>query len=80
VIWLDKEHLVPLATEFYDRKNDLLKVASYRDYRAIGRYQRAGLVRMENRQTGRASELRAGNRQLGVTLDALRFKSQALGQ
>jgi hypothetical protein len=35
---------------------------------------------VENRQTRRVSELRAGARQLGVTIDANRFNSQALGQ
>lgn len=78
LLWLDKEHLVPAMQEFYDRKNELLKVAYYRDYHAFGRYQRTSLIRMENRQTRRASELRAGNRQLGVTLDPQRFRSQAL--
>jgi outer membrane lipoprotein-sorting protein len=80
LIWLDKERLVPLAVQFYDRKDDLLKVAAYRDYRAFGPYQRAGLVRMENRQTKRVSELRAGARELGITPDARRFRSETLGQ
>lgn len=80
LVWLDKTRLVPLMTEFYDRKNDLLKLALYSDYRTFGGYHRADLVRMENRQTRRASELRIGTRQLNVTLDARRFRSQTLGQ
>jgi hypothetical protein len=35
---------------------------------------------MENRQTRRVSELRAGERQLGIAIDAERFRSQGLGQ
>ena len=46
LLWLDKERLVPAMMEFYDRKNELLKVAYYRDYRPFGRYQRAALARM----------------------------------
>jgi hypothetical protein len=80
LVWLDKEHLAPVKVEYYDRKNDLLKVAYYRDNRTFGAYQRHDLVRMENRQTKKISELRAGSRQLGVTLDASRFRSQALDQ
>lgn len=80
VVRLDRERLVPLSIEFYDRKNELLKVAFYRDYAAFGSYHRAGLIRMENRQTRRASELRASGRELGLTLDRNRFRSQALGQ
>ena len=80
LLWLDKEHLAPVKIEYYDRKNDLLKVASYRDTRAFGAHQRPELVRMENRQTKKVSELRAGSRQLGVALDASRFRSQALDQ
>ena len=80
IVWLDAAHLGPLAIEFYDRRNQLLKVATYKGYDLFGRYHRAGLVHMENRQTRRASELKAGERQLGVPLDARRFSNQALGQ
>ena len=79
-LWLDKERMVPIMVEFYDRKNELLKVATYRDYLTFGRYHRAALVRMENRQTRRISELKTQGRQLGIKLDALRFRSQALGR
>jgi hypothetical protein len=78
LVWLDKQHVAPVKMEYYDRKNDLLKVAYYREDRTVGGYQRYDLVRMENRQTKRVSELRAGNRQLGLALDASRFRSQAL--
>jgi hypothetical protein len=78
--FLDQKRLVPLKIEFYDRKNELLKVAFYRDYATFGSYHRAALIRMENRQTRRVSELKAESRQLGLALDAQRFRSQALGQ
>ncbi len=80
LVWLDREHLVPLKVEYYDRKNELLKVAHYRDYRASGSYRRAQRVRMENRQTKKASELQAVKRELGLTLDASRFRSQVLSR
>ncbi len=80
MVWLNKETLMPVTVEYYDRKNDLLKVGFYRGDRVIGKHHRNDLLRMENRQTRRVSELRAGARQLGVTIDANRFNSQALGQ
>jgi hypothetical protein len=80
VVWLSKETLMPVTIEYYDRKNDLLKVASYRDDRMFGKHHRHELLRMENRQTKRVSELRAGARQVELTIDAHRFNSQALGQ
>jgi Outer membrane lipoprotein-sorting protein len=80
IVWLNKDTLMPVNVEYYDRKNDLLKVAAYRGDRLFGAYHRNDLVRMENRQTRRMSELRAGARELGVTIDAQRLNSQALGQ
>ena len=80
LVWLDKEYLVPLRVEYFDRKNDLLKVAFYEDYRLTGAFRRAHRVRIENRQTRKASELVAVSRELGVTLDRSRFRSQILGR
>jgi hypothetical protein len=80
VVRLDKQTLTPVTIEYFDRKNDLLKVAIYREARQIGKHHRHQLIRMENRQTRRVSELRAGERQLGIAIDAERFRSQGLGQ
>lgn len=80
VVALSKKTLMPIAIEYYDRRNDLLKVASYRDELMVGKFHRHQLLRMENLQTRRVSELRAGTRQIGIALDAQRFRSQALGQ
>jgi hypothetical protein len=79
-VWLHREHRVPLKIEYYDRRNDLLKVAVYLDYQPLGGYRRAQRVRMENRQTKKASELQATSRELGVELDPARFRSQLLGR
>jgi len=46
----------------------------------FGKHHRHDLLRMENRQTRRVSELRASARQLEVKIDANRFNRQALGQ
>jgi hypothetical protein len=80
VVSLSKQTLMPERIEYYDRKNDLLKVAVYREAIVVGKHHRHQLVRMENRQTKRVSELRAGTRQLGIAIDAQRFNSQGLGQ
>ena len=80
VVALSTDALSAVTIEYYDRKNDLLKVARYREEHIVGKYHRHQLLRMENLQTRRVSELRAGPRQIGIALDARRFRSQALGQ
>jgi hypothetical protein len=80
LVWLHQEHRVPLKVEYYDRRNDLLKVALYLDYQPLEGYRRAQRVRMENRQTKKTSELQATSRELGVELDPNRFRSQLLGR
>jgi hypothetical protein len=80
VVAISKATLGPVTIEYYDRKNDLLKVAFYREDTVHGKYHRHQLLRMENRQTRRVSELRAGPRQFGIVIDAQRFNSQGLGQ
>jgi hypothetical protein len=79
LVWLDQQRLVPLKVEFYDRKDELLKVAVYEGYAAYGKQFRAKQIRMDNRQTKKASVLTATARSLGEKLEPARFQSQALG-
>ena len=58
IVALDTTYLSPVKLESYDRRNELLKVALYRNPRMFGSYRRHDLLRMENRQTGKVSELR----------------------
>ena len=50
--WIDKERLVSLKTEFYDRKNSLLKTLQASDYQLYkDKLWRPGKLEMINEQT-----------------------------
>ncbi len=56
--WIDKQMYQPLKTEFYDRKNTLLKTLTYSDYNQyLGRYWRPGRMDMNNHVTGKSTTL-----------------------
>ena len=58
ILWLDKERYVPLKTEFYDRKNSLLKTLTYHDYKQyLDKHWRPDETRMINHQTGKSTSL-----------------------
>jgi len=57
-IWIDKKEYIPLKTEFYDRKNSLLKTlifAGYNQY--LGKFWRANSMTMVNHQNGKSTIL-----------------------
>lgn len=78
IVWMDKEYLNALKIEYYDRKNELLKVAAFEGYAKVGKYWRWKVIRMENLQTKKKSVLTWENRQLGVTLPPQTFDSARL--
>ena len=58
VTWLDKQTYRTLKTEFYDRKNALLKTLSVGPYRLyLGKYWRPDKMSMVNHQTGKETDL-----------------------
>lgn len=58
IVWIDKERYIILKTEYYDRKNSLLKTLSNNKYqRYLKKYWRAGEMLMLNHQTGKSTEL-----------------------
>ncbi|MFV2060977.1 MAG: outer membrane lipoprotein-sorting protein [Gammaproteobacteria bacterium] len=58
VVWIDKKRYIPLKVEYYDRKNDLLKTLSFKEYKQyLGKYWRAHNQLMENHQTGKTTVL-----------------------
>lgn len=78
VVWMDKEFMNPVKIEYYDRKNELLKVAVFEAYKKIGKHWRFGTIRMDNVQTKKKSVLTWENRQLGVKLPPESFDSARL--
>lgn len=56
--WVDKERYQTLKTEFYDRKNTLLKTLIYTQYKLyLNRYWRASRMDMSNHVTGKSTSL-----------------------
>ena len=79
VVWIDNEILRVLKTEFYDRKDALLKTLTMGDYRQYAdRFWRAGVMRMQNRQTGKSTEIQWSDYRFGTGLSERDFDRNAL--
>ena len=79
VVWIDSEIMQIVRTEFYDRKNALLKTLEIGDYRRYAdRFWRAGVMRMENNQTGKSTEIRWSDYEFGTGLGDRDFNKNAL--
>ncbi|KXI27988.1 hypothetical protein AX660_18985 [Paraglaciecola hydrolytica] len=58
ITWVDKEHYRALKVEYYDRKNSLLKILTTHNHQLyLDKYWRPMEMRMENRQTGKGTDL-----------------------
>ena len=79
VVWIDSEIMQIVGIEFYDRKNALLKTLTMGDYRRYAdRFWRAGVMRMENNQTGKSTEIRWSGYEFGTGLGDRDFNKNAL--
>lgn len=80
LMWIDHEYLQPLKIEYYDRKGELLKTATFSDFEKLGKYYRAKKLVMVNHQTKKESHLTWAARKLGESIKAKDFESDALGE
>ena len=78
IVWMDKEYNNPIRIEYYDRKEELLKIAAFGDFKAYGSYWRANRIEMENVQTQKKSVLTWQNRELGKSYSEDQFASDYL--
>lgn len=79
VSWIDAENYVALKTEFYDRKNSLLKTLTISDYQQyLGKHWRPGKMEMINEQTGKKTILVWENYKFQSGLSEKDFTSAAL--
>lgn len=79
ITWIDKERYIPLKTDFYDRKNTLLKtleVSGYKQY--LDKHWRAGTMQMNNHQTGKSTTLTFKDYQFKTGLSDKDFKKNVL--
>ena len=78
VVWVDKEYHNPVRIDYYDRKGELLKTASFRDYRKLDKFWRVHEIEMNNHQTKKSSIITWSTRDLGKDFDEYEFESQSL--
>jgi len=58
IVWIDKERYIPLKTDYYDRKDSLLKTLENKGYQQyLGQYWRADEMLMVNHQNGKSTVL-----------------------
>ncbi len=58
IVWVDKQRYIPIKIDYYDRKNDLLKTLTYKNYQQyLGQFWRAAEMAMQNHQTGKSTVL-----------------------
>lgn len=78
VMWFSDAHGLPLRIEYFDRKNELLKVANFSGYAEVSGLTRVGRVDLENVQTRKTSSLVWQERKLKTSFDEHLFDSSAI--
>ena len=79
VVWIDSEIWRVVKTEYYDRKDALLKTLTMEDYgQYLDRYWRAGAMHMVNHQTGKSTEIQWSDYRFGTGLRERDFDRNAL--
>ena len=79
ISWVDKAEYRVMKTEFYDRKDALLKTMDFVDYREYpGSYWRADRFEVVNHQTGKSTTLIWSNYDFETELDEKDFNQNAL--
>jgi outer membrane lipoprotein-sorting protein len=62
VAWIDEEMYMPLKIDFYDRKQQLLKTLTPKDYKQyLGKYYRASSMTMDNHVSHKSTTLEWSN-------------------
>lgn len=79
VIWYDHEYKSPVKTEFFDRRNELMKVAEISGYKKYNdRWWQPQKIKMSNVQTKNQSMLIWSQRKLQLSIPSDAFLSENL--
>lgn len=79
IVWLDKNEYRTQKTEFYDRKDSLLKTLTFSDYNQyLNKHWRASQLEMVNHQSGKSTLLTWKDYQFKSGLDVNDFNQNAL--
>ncbi len=79
LVWIEQARYIPLKTEFYDRKNTLLKTLVFGDYQQyLGKFWRSHTMQMSNHQNGKSTLLSWENYQFNTGLRDKDFNKNVL--
>ena len=78
-VWMDQEYLSAVKVDYFDRKGDLLKTATYENYRQYHGFWRMDTINMLNHQTSKMSRIEWKNLKLKVAYNPEDFKPTSLG-
>jgi outer membrane lipoprotein-sorting protein len=79
IVWYDLEEYRPLRTDFYNRRDALLKTLTYEGYQQyLGQYWRADVMRMVNHQNGKSTVLTWSEYEFQVGLTDRDFDQNSL--
>jgi len=79
VVWFDQTEYRVWKTDFYDRKNDLLKTLTYSNYHQyLDKYWRANVMHMVNHQTGKSTTLNFSDYTFAIGTSDADFTSNRL--
>ena len=79
VVWIDSEIWQVVRTEYYDRKDALLKTLTIEGYRQhLDKYWRADAMHMVNNQTGKSTDIQWSDYRFGTGLGERDFDRNAL--
>jgi outer membrane lipoprotein-sorting protein len=78
-VWMDKDQFRVAKTEFFDRKNSLLKTLEFSGYKQfLDHYWRPGKMDMQNHQTGKSTTLEWKNYRFRTGLSEKDFNKNKL--
>jgi outer membrane lipoprotein-sorting protein len=80
VSWIDAGSFLTLKVEYYDRKNEPIKVALFEDYKKISGVWRVGKTTMTNNQNGKETVLVWKNETIKNGLKEEDFNQRVLGE
>ncbi len=78
VLWIDQKHEHATKIEYYDRKNELLKTATFGKYTKIKKWWRPESITMKNHQTKKSSILTWSEREVGLSYSKKDFHKNSL--
>jgi outer membrane lipoprotein-sorting protein len=76
--WIDKEYMASTKVEYYDRKGELLKTATFSDFKKFKKFYRSDKIEMVNHQTKKSSILNFKNRELFKNFSSSIFNKNRL--